>query len=97
METPHLRHERDTHAHEAKLGCEKGGSNKETEVSWQEGCENEKAEGSRRRCVVHDGKVGFDVAASSCRPDKGKIGNGLGVLRVLGYPQSCRYEDGELL
>jgi hypothetical protein len=71
-ETTHLRHERDTHAQEAKLGCEKGGSNKETEVGWQEGCENEKAAGSRRRDVVHDGKVGFDVAASSCHLENGK-------------------------
>src|ERR1700751_3738678 len=65
-------HERDTHAHEAKLGCEKGSSKTETEVGWQEDCEKESAQGGRRRGVVHDGKVRFDIAASSCRPDKGK-------------------------
>jgi hypothetical protein len=67
-----LRHERNAHAYKAKLGCEKGSSNTETEVGWQEDCEKESAQGGRRRGVVHDGKVGFDVAASSCRPDNGK-------------------------
>jgi hypothetical protein len=84
LATTQLRHERNAHAHEAKLGCEKGGSNTETEVGWQEGCENEKAEGdgqkvrsdqeveSRCREHVHDCKVGFDVAVSSCRAVNGK-------------------------
>jgi hypothetical protein len=80
-----LHHARNPHAHEAKLGCEKGSSNTETEVDRQESSENEKTEGDgqkvgsdqevesgRRGGVVHDGKVGFDVAALSCRPENGK-------------------------
>jgi hypothetical protein len=40
VETTHLHHERNAHAHEAKLGGEKGGSNTKIEVGWQEGREN---------------------------------------------------------
>jgi hypothetical protein len=75
-----LHHERNAHAHEAKLGCEKGSSNTETEIGRQESSENEKAEGGCRRGVVHDGKVGFDVAASSCRPANGKSPAGLSLF-----------------
>jgi hypothetical protein len=38
--TAQLCRERNIHAREEKVGCEKGGSNAEIERGWQEGSEN---------------------------------------------------------
>lgn len=72
------------HAHEAKLGCEKGRSNTEIEGCWQEGSRNEKTKSGSSK------GGNYEKAAGCCRTSASRSRRSTGCPR---RSAACRFRS----